>query len=92
MLNIEEMRNKARERGYWLHNKTADDKRYNFIKDNGIGLIVYPEKDEFEIYYNIDIFTHIKGDRCSSFMNDNHFKIFENRIERYANIIKSHYE
>lgn len=91
-MNIEKINLKAIERGYWLHNKTVDNKRLNYIKDNGIGLLVYPETEEFEIYYNIDLCTNIKVGRCGSFMNDKHFKFHENRLERHVDIIKSVHE
>lgn len=90
MLDLTEMRNKAEERGYTLHHKTGDCKRYNFINNDGIGLIVYPESDEFEIYYNIDLCTSIQGGKCGSFMNDKHFNLHESKISKYANILRFH--
>ena len=90
MLDLTEMKNKATERGYSLHSRTSDYSRYNFINDNGIGLLVYPNSDEFQLYYNIDLCTSIQGGKCGSFMNDKHFNFHEAKVSKYANILKLH--
>ena len=82
--------NKAVERGYVLHNHTSDHKRYNFIREDGVGLILYPQSEEFEIYYNVDLSVSLQGGKCGSFMNDKHFRSNENRIAKYAYILRNY--
>jgi len=89
MDEFENIIEKARERGYSLHNRTANHSIYNFLRDDGIGLIVYTNAEEFEIYYNVDLVVTLKGGRCGSFMNDKHFASHEGRIAKYAYILKS---
>lgn len=85
---IDIMLDKAIERGFTLHHKTGDDSVYNFLTPDGLGLIVYPNTDEFEIYYNIDLCYSIKGGKCGSFLNDKHFDRHRNIVEKYMCILK----
>lgn len=91
MLDIEKVKEKALERGYELHSRTSDYSRYNFINNLGIGLLVYPKSDEFEIYYNVDLCTSLQGGRCGSFFNDKHFNNHESRIKKYVEVLKLHF-
>ena len=89
MLSAEEIIDKAMERGYVLHNYSADKKQLNFIKNNGLGLLAYLNNDEeFELYYDIDLIFKVTGGKCGSFMNDKHFNSHEKEIEKYMNHLK----
>lgn len=79
---------KAEERGYKLHNVELITQRCNLIRPDGVGLIIWPETEEFEIYYNIDLLYSIKGGKCGSFLNDRHFKMHEDKVVRYAHILQ----
>lgn len=85
----EKFRLKAEERGYSLLATSPGGRYFNFVdKSTGIGLEVFPKTDEFNLYYNLDLATAIKGCKCGSFMNDNHFKKQEARIYKYVKIIQ----
>lgn len=89
MTNTELVKQKAVDRGYSLYSRSADDSKLNYIRPDGLGLVLYPETEEFEVYYNIDVITSITiGNKASSFMNDKHFKNIESRVEKYMNTIK----
>lgn len=92
MTQYENLIEKAKERGYEKHHvvKDANDEviRYNFIKFNGLGLILYPKTGEFTLYYNLDLLTKIEIEKCSPFMMDEHFKQKEKTIEKYINALK----
>ena len=93
MLHIEEMKQKAEERGYTLHNKTADNSRFNFVSlETGVGLIVYPNSDEFEIYYNVNLCITLQNGKAGSFMNDNHFNKLERMFMKYVTPLKEQEE
>ena len=81
---------KAIERGYTSHNHTADHRRRNFIREDGVGLIVYPQSEEFEIYYNVDLVVSLQGGKCGSFMNDKHFSQIEAKVAQYAYILRNY--
>lgn len=74
---MEEMLEKAKERGYDLWMQNSAHTWYSFIDDRHINLELYTETGEF-------VLNHVKGiikittEKCGSFMNDNHF----NRIQR----------
>lgn len=90
MTNTELVKQKAIDRGYSLYSGNADNSKLNYIRPDGLGLVLYPETEEFEIYYNIDIITSVTiGNKANSFMNDKHFKNIESRVEKYMNIIKA---
>lgn len=89
MEEYDEIIDKAKERGYRLHNRTSDYSVYCFLKDDGIGLIVYTKTKEFEIYYNVDLVVSLKGGKCGSFMMDKHFNNQEKRITNYVYILKN---
>lgn len=87
---FEDVLNKARDRGYTLHNSSSDHKSCNLIRGDGIGLMIYPETEEFKLYYNVDLAFVLDGGKCGSFMNDKHFKLFEDKIVKYAYILRNY--
>lgn len=93
MTNIELIKQKAIDRGYSLYSKSADNFKLNYIRPDGLGLVLYPDTEEFEVYYNIDLITSITiGNKAGSFMNDKHFEKIEAKVEKYMNVIKLHNE
>lgn len=92
MTNIELIKQKAVDRGYSLYSRSADNSKLNYIRPDGLGLVLYPDTEEFEVYYNIDLVTSIQIGRAGSFMNDKHFARLEAKVEKYMNIIKLHNE
>lgn len=88
MTKIQLIKQKAVDRGYSLYSGNADNSKLNYVRPDGLGLILYPETEEFEIYYNIDLVTSMYTGKAGSFMNDKHFTRLESKVERYMNIIK----
>lgn len=88
MTKIELIKQKALDRGYSLYSGNADNSKLNYVRPDGLGLILYPETEEFEIYYNIDLVTTMQTGKAGSFMNDKHFTRLESKVEKYMNVIK----
>jgi hypothetical protein len=92
----EEIREKANQverlaldRGYWLHNRTGDYKKLNFIRNDGnLGLIVHTETGDFELYHNINkSIARISLPKCSPFSNEGHFKKMESQLWKFVSVI-----
>lgn len=79
----------ARSRGYTEHSYTADHSQYNFVRPDGLGLLLYPDKDEFELYYSVTMLVHMKIEKASPFSSDKQFSFMESQLAKYVNIIKA---
>lgn len=57
MGNNDSVLTRAKERGYSIYSHSGDHRLYNLIREDGIGLELYPETEEFKIYYNHKLIT-----------------------------------
>lgn len=87
-MNRDTILNKARERGFEVHHCTADHSIYTLMAENGLNLIVYPETEEFELTYCVDLVVRMGTGKIGSFMNDKHFLIFERKMNKYIGLLQ----
>lgn len=83
MKNLEDIKLKAKERGYVLQLRNANNSELFYNKDN-IVLTLYPKIEGFSLSFYIDDLINLETLQCGSFMDDEHFKEIESNFIKYV--------